>query len=118
MLGALASQVLLGRVHEQASFTSLFLLQAFAAMVFQQLNVGSSGVFFLCAFPLSFVALVNPLLSGPGEEFSLWSYAIGGVTPLVTGTQLALSVLDFFVPLVSNLVYPAHIVKALPLLPC
>ncbi|OBZ74192.1 putative endoplasmic reticulum metallopeptidase 1 [Grifola frondosa] len=75
LTGALASQLLIGRVKEHSTFTSLFLLQSFIAAATQLFGIGSGGVF----------------------------YAIGQLTPLVTGTEIFCSALDVFVPLTGRM---------------
>ena len=100
-IGALASQLLVGRVREHTAFTSIMLLQAFLAALIQGLGIGAGGVLFLSSAPFVLALLVNKFLTRPGDDISLWSYAVGLLTPLATGTTLLCSVLDVFVPLVS-----------------
>ena len=76
-------------------------LQGFLSALIQMLGVGAGGSLFLSSCPMIPALVLNFLLTSPGDDISLWSYAIGLVTPLVTGTILLLSVLDVFVPLVS-----------------
>ena len=88
-------------MREHTAFTSIMLLQAFLAAVIQGLGIGAGGMLFLSSSPFVLALLVNKFLSKPGDDISLWSYAIGLLTPLATGTTLMCSVLDVFVPLVS-----------------
>ncbi|KAI0332654.1 hypothetical protein GY45DRAFT_1344453 [Cubamyces sp. BRFM 1775] len=101
--GALASQLLVGRVREHTAFTSIMLLQAFLAALIQGLGIGAGGVLFLSSAPFVLALLVNKFLTRPGDDISLWSYAIGLLTPLATGTTLLCSVLDVFVPLTGRI---------------
>ena len=101
--GALASQLIIGHVPEQTAFSSIMVLQGFLGALIQLLGIGAGGTLFLSSSPMIPALVLNSLLTNPGDDISLWSYAIGLVTPLVTGTVLLLSVLDVFVPLVSSL---------------
>ena len=78
-------------------------LQGFLGALIQLLGIGAGGTLFLSSSPMIPALVLNSFLTNPGDDISLWSYAIGLVTPLVTGTVLLLSVLDVFVPLVSSL---------------
>ncbi|KAK7686297.1 hypothetical protein QCA50_010521 [Cerrena zonata] len=100
--GALASQLLLGRVREQTIFSSVVLLHGFLACTIQFLNVGSSAVFFLSGAPLTLALLVNSFVTNSGDDVSLISYAIGQLVPLTVGAQMICSVLDVFVPLTGR----------------
>lgn len=97
------SQLFIGRVREQTIFSSLLLLQAFCAFAIQMAGVGSAVVFFLSAVPLFLGLVLNAILTKPGEEMSLWSYAIGQFSALSVGTQTMCQTLEVFVPLVSGL---------------
>ena len=77
------------------------LLQTFLAAVIQLLGVGAGGALFLSSAPMILALGLNALLTRPGDDISLWAYALGELTPLVTGTTLMCAVLDVFVPLVS-----------------
>lgn len=58
-------------------------------------------MFFLSAVPLFFAILLDSLFTGGKGPMSLWAYALGQITPLLTGTQIICTILDVFVPLVS-----------------
>ena len=79
------------------------LFQALVAAVVQMAGIGASGALFLSSAPLIPALLLNSALTTPGDDISLWAYAIGQLSPLVTGTTLFCAVLDVFVPLVSHL---------------
>lgn len=76
-------------------------LQAFLAALIQLLGVGAGGALFLSSAPMIPALVLNALLTTSGDDITLWSYAIGLLTPLVIGTTLTCAVLDVFVPLVS-----------------
>ncbi|KAI8985766.1 hypothetical protein BD414DRAFT_462425 [Trametes punicea] len=101
--GALASQLLVGRVREHTAYTSLMLLQAFLAALIQNLGVGAGGILFLSSVPFALALLLNKVLTRPGDDISLWSYAVGQLSPLVTGTTVFCAVLDVFVPLTGRM---------------
>ncbi|KAI0766101.1 hypothetical protein BD413DRAFT_605949 [Trametes elegans] len=103
LTGALASQLLVGRVHEHTAFSSVMLVQAFLATLIQGLGIGSGGILFLSAAPFGLALLLNAFLTKPSDNISLWSYAVGLLSPLVTGTTLFCSVLDVFVPLTGRI---------------
>ena len=102
LLGALASQLIVGRVPEQTTFSSIMVVQSFLGAVVQLLGVGAGGTLFLTSSPLIPALVLNAVLKVPGDDISLWSYAIGQITPLVTGSTLLYSVVDVFVPLVRG----------------
>jgi hypothetical protein len=81
-------------------FTSTLLTQSGAAFILQILGIGSSVLFALSAFPLFVSLIVNEMVAEKGE-ISLWTYAFGQTTPLITGTLLMVGVCEFFVPLVG-----------------
>ena len=116
LLGALASQLIVGRVPEQTTFSSIMVLQSFLGAVIQLLGVGASGTLFLSSSPLIPALVLNAVLTNPGDDISLWSYAIGQITPLVTGSTLLYSVLDVFVPLVRSCVHMSYIQSCLILI--
>ncbi|KAI0630537.1 hypothetical protein C8Q77DRAFT_1211545 [Trametes polyzona] len=103
LTGALVSQLFVGRVREHTVYTSLMLMQSFLAAVIQLIGVGAGGTLFLTSAPLAIALLVNKALTRPGDDISLWSYAIGQLSPLVTGTTLFCAVLDVFVPLTGRI---------------
>ncbi|KAI0364703.1 hypothetical protein BV20DRAFT_1029237 [Pilatotrama ljubarskyi] len=103
LTGALASQLLVGRVHEHTAFTSLMLIQSFLAALIQLIGLGSGGVLFLSSAPFCLALLINKVLTKPGDDISLWSYAVGQLSALVTGTTLFCAVLDVFVPLTGRM---------------
>lgn len=102
LVGALASQLIVGRVPEQTTFSSIMVLQSFLGALTQLLGVGAGGTLFLSSSLLIPALVLNAMLTNPGDDISLWSYAIGQITPLVTGSTLLYSVLDVFVPLVRK----------------
>jgi hypothetical protein len=104
-VGALASQLLIGPIDEQTMFTSLLLTQSFTTFAIQMLGFGSAAMFYLSALPLFFVLILNGFISKNGQ-ISLWTYALGQLSPMLTSTILVMAVSDVFVPLV-RLVYPA-----------
>jgi len=99
--GALTSQLILGRIQEHTLLTSILLTQAFTAFVIQMFNIGSAAMFFVCALPLFFTLILNRFVAKEGQV-SLWTYAFGQLTPLLTSTILFLSVSEVFVPLVCS----------------
>ncbi|KZT10195.1 uncharacterized protein LAESUDRAFT_756379 [Laetiporus sulphureus 93-53] len=101
--GALASQLLVGRVTEHTAFSSLLLLQSFVACAGQLLHFGSAGVFALSGYPILLALVLNPFLTKPGEDISLWSYALSQFTPLSLGAQMFYITLDVFVPLTGRI---------------
>ncbi|KAI0676099.1 hypothetical protein C8Q78DRAFT_369024 [Trametes maxima] len=101
--GALASQLLVGRVREHTAYTSLMLLQSFLAALIQNIGIGAGGTLFLSSGPFVPALLLNSFLTRPGDDISLWSYALGQLSPLVTGTTLFCAVLDVFVPLTGRI---------------
>ncbi|OSX64019.1 hypothetical protein POSPLADRAFT_1065412 [Postia placenta MAD-698-R-SB12] len=101
--GALASQLLVGRVRERTSFTAVLLLQSFLALVGQLAGIGSAGVFALSGFPILLSLVLNAIVSKPGDDISLWSYALAAFTPLSLGAQMFYITLDVFVPLTGRI---------------
>ena len=78
------------------------LLQASLAVLIQFIGVGAGGALFLSSAPLVPALVLNTMLTSAGDDISLWVYAIGQASPLVTGTTLFCAILDVFVPLVSR----------------
>ncbi|PPQ63101.1 hypothetical protein CVT24_005812 [Panaeolus cyanescens] len=116
LLGALLSQYLVGEVHERSVFTALLLIQSVIAVAVQLLNVGSAALFFLLALPIFVALFLNPLFTGTNRRISLFTYAVGQLLPIVTGTMLILGVADVFVPLAGRIGSDApadHIVATL-----
>ncbi|KAF5379478.1 hypothetical protein D9615_006633 [Tricholomella constricta] len=103
LLGTLLSQVIVGPVQEHSILTALLLLQAGTAWGVQMLGVGSAAIFFLSAFPIFLVLLVNPLISGGTNEISLLTYALGQALPLLGGVLLLVPVIEVFVPLTGRI---------------
>ncbi|KAH7910240.1 hypothetical protein BJ138DRAFT_132560 [Hygrophoropsis aurantiaca] len=102
LTGALASQLLVGRVHEKTMFSSLLLAQSFLAAALQLAGIGSGAMFFLSALPVFISLIVNGFIE-EGDRVSLWAYALSQVVPLLTGTQLASATLVVFVPLTGRI---------------
>ena len=97
--GALSSQLFLGQISERTLFTSLLLTQAATALGIQLLGIGSAAMFFLASLSLFATLLLNHFIA-PKGQISLWTYAFGSLTPLLTSTILFYSVIEVFVPLV------------------
>jgi hypothetical protein len=102
LAGALASQLLFGRVREITVFTSILLLQCFITFSLQMIGLGSAALFFLCALPLGISLLLNQLFVSDPDQVHLWTYAISQLAPLMNGTQLCAALLDVFVPLTGD----------------
>ncbi|KAJ7509606.1 hypothetical protein B0H11DRAFT_1960274 [Mycena galericulata] len=104
LLGGLASQLFVPTTDEESVYAALLLLQSSAAFGVQMLNIGSAAMFFISALPLFGALLVNDLVltSGAGE-LSLWTYALGGFLPLLTGTLIMVPTVEVFVPLTGRL---------------
>jgi hypothetical protein len=99
--GALSSQLFLGQISERTLFTSLLLTQAATALGIQLLGIGSAAMFFLASLSLFVTLLLNHFIA-PKGQISLWTYAFGSLTPLLTSTILFYSVIEVFVPLVRQ----------------
>jgi hypothetical protein len=83
-------------------FTALLLTYSISAFVLQMAGIGSAAVLYLTAMPL-FVALVlEAAIRGGSSPVSMWVYALGQLTPLLTGTQMTCTIFDVFVPLVRS----------------
>ena len=95
----LASQVVFPDVAERSVLSALLLMQSGGALALQLLGIGSACFLFLSAVAL-FVALSLDALLNPNIVVSLWTYGLGLLVPLLTGTQMTCIVLDVFVPLV------------------
>jgi hypothetical protein len=114
-------------------FTSMLLLQSFIALFLQMCGIGSASVFYLSALPLFLAMGINEYLVpavakdvvktlanggstvyGLAEQgsISLWTYALGQVSPLVVGTQVLLGICEFFVPLVSQILLGCNYISA------
>ena len=106
LAGALASQLLFGRIREVTIFTSLLLLQSYLALMIQMVGYGSAAMFYLSSLPLGVSLLLNRIFGSDPEEIKLWTYAISQLFPLMVGTQLCAALLDVFVPLTGNLTVP------------
>lgn len=100
-LGMLASQTALAGVAERNVLTALLLTQSGGALALQLLGIGSACFLFVNSAPL-FVALALDALLNSSTVVSLWAYALGLLVPLFTGTKLACTILDVFVPLVCS----------------
>ncbi|TFK20267.1 hypothetical protein FA15DRAFT_673638 [Coprinopsis marcescibilis] len=106
ILGALASQYFsIDTVHEQTLFTSMLLMQTFAALAIQLLGIGSAALFFMNSVPIFIVLLLNPLLSSnpKAREISMGTYFLGQIFPLLTGSLLSIPTLEVFVPLTGRM---------------
>ena len=102
LAGALASQLLFGRIREVTILTSLLLLQSYLAFLLQMIGYGSAAMFYLSALPLGISLLLNQMFVLDPEEIHLWTYAVSQLTSLMNGTQLCVALLDVFVPLTGN----------------
>ncbi|KII83063.1 hypothetical protein PLICRDRAFT_180757 [Plicaturopsis crispa FD-325 SS-3] len=103
LAGALASQLLVSRLPEHVLLTSLLLLQAGASAAIQLVGYGSAAMFFLTAAPLLASLVLDTLIRRKGQTVTLWAYALGSLTPLLTGAQLMSTTLDVFVPLTGRI---------------
>jgi hypothetical protein len=79
----------------------MLLMQSFAALGIQLINIGSAALFFLNAVPVLAALLLNPLLSSNPNEISMATYFLGQIFPLLTSSLLTIPTLEVFVPLVS-----------------
>lgn len=102
LAGALASQLLFGRVREVTVFTSLLLVQSSLALSLQMIGYGSAAMYFVSSFPLGVSLVLNQLFVSDPEEIRLWTYAISQLMPIMSGTQLCVALFDVFVPLTGN----------------
>ena len=99
------SQYFVGQVNEKSVFTGLLLVQCLAAIAVQVAGIGSAVIYFLCALPLFVALIINFLLMGNTKNISLWTYAIGQISPLLSGSMLIVGVVEVFVPLVCCFFY-------------
>ena len=88
--------------------TSMLLTQSFSAFLLQFIGIGSSALFFLSSLALFIALAINTVAKAPGQDVSLWAYAIGQLIPSTTGAQMMYGVLEVFVPLVSWCHYLPH----------
>ena len=102
LAGALASQLIFGRVREVTIFTSLLLVQSYLAFLLQMVGIGSAAMFYLSALPLGISLLLNQMFVLDPEEIQLWTYALSQLAPLMNGTQLCVALFDVFVPLTGD----------------
>lgn len=102
LAGALASQLLFGRIREVTIFTSILLIQSYLAFTLQMVGYGSAAMYYLSALPLGVSLLLNQIFVLDPEEIQLWTYATSLFVPLMNGTQLCGALLDVFVPLTGN----------------
>lgn len=100
--GAFSTQLLVARLPERTMFSGLLLSLAFATVFLQFIGIGSAAMFFLSAAPIFVSILLDSLSTGGKGPMSLWAYALGQLSPLLTGTQVICTVFDVFVPLVST----------------
>ena len=106
LAGALASQLLFGRIREVTIFTSLLLLQSYLAFVIQMFGIGSGALFYLSALPLGISLLLNQMFISDPDEIHLWTYVIAQIVPLILGTQLCTGLFDVFIPLTGDSFVP------------
>ena len=102
LAGALASQLLFGRVREVTVFTSLLLLQSFLALSLQMIGYGSAAMYIVSSLPLGVSLVLNQLFVSDPEEIRLWTYAISQLMPAMSGAQLCATMFDVFVPLTGK----------------
>jgi FtsH-binding integral membrane protein len=69
------------------------------------LKLGSSQVLFFTGLSQC-AALIYVYFTGKGRHTPLSMYMIWQLTPLLIGTEVTLAIFDFFVPLVSSLLFP------------
>jgi len=98
--GALATQLIIGSTQERAMFSALLLTHSIGAFVVQMAGIGSAAMLYLTAMPLFVSLALERAVRGGSSPVSLWTYALGQLTPLLTGTQVICAIFDFFVPLV------------------
>ena len=79
----------------------MLLTQSFSAFLLQFIGIGSSALFFLSSLALFIALAINTVAKAPGQDVSLWAYAIAQLIPSTTGAQMMYGVLEVFVPLVS-----------------
>lgn len=114
LAGALASQLLFGRIREATIFTSLLLLQSFLALLLQMMGYGSAAIYYLCALPLGVSLLLNQVFVSSSDEIRLWTYATSQLAPLMNGTQLCVALLDVFVPLTGkSIIHQKRLMRSL-----
>jgi hypothetical protein len=85
---------------ERNALTALLLMQSGGALALQLLGIGSAYFLFISSVPLFGALSLNALLNRGAPLISLWTYALGMLVPLLSGTRMACIVLDVFVPLV------------------
>lgn len=102
LAGALASQLLFGRIREVTIFNSLLLLQSSLAFLSQMVGYGSAAIYYLSAVPLGISLLLNQMFASDSDEIRLWTYVVSQLAPLMNGTQLCVALLDVFVPLTGK----------------
>lgn len=78
------------------------LVQAYISVVLQLVGIGSAAIYYLSALPLGLALVFNHLVVDVPDEIQLWTYGLGQLMPLLTGTQLICTVLDVFVPLTGR----------------
>ncbi|KAA1470020.1 hypothetical protein DENSPDRAFT_774128 [Dentipellis sp. KUC8613] len=103
LAGAFASQLLLPRLPERNIFTATLLTQSVLALVIQLVGFGSAALFYLSALPLFLALVLDYSFNSTPGTIALWTYAIGQMTPLLTGTQMLCTILDVFVPLTGRI---------------
>ncbi|KAI0091617.1 hypothetical protein BDY19DRAFT_983891 [Irpex rosettiformis] len=103
LAGAFISQLFVPRVREVTVLTSMLLVQTFSAFLLQFIGIGSSALFFLSSLALFTALAVNAVVKKPGQDVSLWAYAIGQSIPSTTGAQMMYGVLEVFVPLTGRM---------------
>lgn len=102
LAGAFSTQLLVARLPERTMFSGLLLSLAFATVFLQFIGIGSAAMFFLSAAPIFVSILLDSLSTGGKGPMSLWAYALGQLSPLLTGTQVICTVFDVFVPLTGR----------------
>ncbi|KAJ7131725.1 hypothetical protein C8R43DRAFT_1024401 [Mycena crocata] len=104
LLGGFASQLFVPTTDEKTVFAAIVLLQSTMAFVVQLFNIGSAAAFFISGMPIfTSLLLNNVVLTTRKGEVSLWTYAIGGFLPLLTGTLIMVPTVEVFVPLTGRL---------------
>lgn len=83
-------------------FTSLLFLMSFGALALQLAGIGSAATLFMTGSPLLGALLLDKLINSSASTVSLITYVLGQIVPLVTGTELIVTVFDVFVPLVTS----------------
>ena len=92
-------------------FSALLLTHSIGAFVVQMAGIGSAAMLYLTAMPLFVSLALERAVRGGSSPVSLWTYALGQLTPLLTGTQVICTTVDiqlFHALGASGCFYTAH----------